>query len=168
MADYCGAARHGTYRHCGVLLVARLTVDARPRSESSGQLLEAASMPKKSKAAKLAKRVLRAAGAGDLAELQQMVTAAAALEGDAAGGGGCEAGVSPLLECADADECQPLVCEAHRHAHSPSRRLSPRQRACAAFAPLLSVPDVLFAWTAAPCRSCRAHTGSSVPAKARR
>ena len=52
-------------------------------------------MPKKNKAAQLAKRVLRAAGAGDLAELQQIV-------------GGPE-GSSPLLECADADECQPLV-----------------------------------------------------------
>jgi hypothetical protein len=52
-------------------------------------------MPKKNKAAQLAKRVLRAAGAGDLAELQQIV-------------GGSE-GSSSLLECADADECQPLV-----------------------------------------------------------
>ena len=79
-------------------------------------------MPKKSKAAKLAKRVLRAAGAGDLAELQQMVTAEDAA---AAGGGRSEpVGMSPLLECADADECQPLVCEARRRVHSSSRGMS--------------------------------------------
>ena len=102
-------------------------------------------MPKKSKAAKLAKRVLRAAGAGDLAQLEQTVTAAAALD-DVAGGGGSEpAGMSPLLGCADADECQPLVCGASHRVHSPSLGMSLLLcHRCAADAPLLPVSDVLL------------------------
>ena len=105
-------------------------------------------MPKKSKSAKLAKRVLRAAGAGDLAELQQIVTAAAALEGDATGSSGSEAGVSPLLECADADECQPLVREARRHG-TPHVAGFP----CAGSAPLLLM-FLCCRWLMLLCSDC--------------
>ena len=67
-------------------------------------------MPKNKAAAKLAKRVLRAAGAGNLAELQQIVAAASTDVTAAAGESEPpDTGRSPLLECADADECQPLV-----------------------------------------------------------
>jgi hypothetical protein len=64
----------------------------------------------KKAAAKLNKRVLRAAGAGELAELQQLVAAAtaAAAADDGAAAAACTV-PPPLLECADADECQPLV-----------------------------------------------------------
>ena len=78
-------------------------------------------MAAKKAAAKLTKRVLRAAGAGDLVELQQLAAAAAAAaapaDADAEPGAAALLSLAPppLLEVADADECQPLV-----------RRLSPR------------------------------------------